>query len=379
MEAIVTDVQHRAVVSGIRALGRSGLRVVALSPRRNAAGLWSRYAAVRAVGPDPATDPSGFVDKVRQLVDRHGAGVVYPGTEASIAAMVSRWSSFGADAVLPYSGPESLRAIRDKRRLPETAARVGIRTPATLMECTADELERRAVPIPCIVKPADPAARPSRPGVITSTNDLEFFLHHNRFSLEEPLLVQELVTGDLTSLELVLSRDGKIVERFQQVAARTWPPCAGSISLATSVDADEKLLEQGGEMLRRVGYWGLAQLDFVQRGDGPVLIDVNPRFYSCMPLALACGVNLPAAWHDVALDRATGPPSPYRTGVTFRWLEGELIAALRGDRERIHPGAHGPSVGAMWARDDPWAAALMGAGALSARAQRLLRLGRNHG
>ena len=40
-------------------------------------------------------------------------------------------------------------------------------------------------------------------------------------------------------------------------------------------------------MLRRAGYWGLAQLDFVQDSDGPVLIDVNPRYYACLPLALA--------------------------------------------------------------------------------------------
>ena len=47
-----------------------------------------------------------------------------------------------------------------------------------------------------------------------------------------------------------------------------------------------------------MGFGGLAQLQFVQApGGAPALIDVNPRFYGSLPLALACGVNLPDAWH----------------------------------------------------------------------------------
>jgi predicted ATP-grasp superfamily ATP-dependent carboligase len=239
----------------------------------------------------------------------------------------------------------------------------------------AEELADASVPIPCVVKPAGPGARTGRPDLIRTRTDLELALRRYRDSGER-LVVQEWIQGPLISIELVLSREGVVAERFQQVALRTWPPRIGSISLATSVEPDAALLEQGVEVLRRAGYWGLAQLDFVQGSDGPVLIDVNPRFYACLPLALASGVNLPAAWHAVALGRPTRPPSDYSPGVTFRWLEADLVAAFRGERARLRRVHRGPTTGAMWAPDDPVAAGVLGAGAIALRAGRLLAGGR---
>lgn len=195
-----------------------------------------------------------------------------------------------------------------------------------------------------------------------------------RLPASEPLLVQEWARGRLVSVELVLARDGSVAGRFQQLTERTSPTAAGSISIARSVPPDEDLIERAARLLTEAGYWGLAQLDLVEAGGGLMLVDVNPRFYSCLPLALACGANLPLAWHSVALDRPTPPLADYRTGITFRWLEGELVAAARGEPRRLlHRSAPG-ATGAMWAADDPAPAALMAARAVGGRLSR--RIGR---
>ena len=136
--------------------------------------------------------------------------------------------------------------------------------------------------------------------------------------------------GPLVSVELVIDREGRLVARFQQVTRRTWPSAAGSIALATSVEPDEGLVSRTAAMLAELGYWGLAQVDFVETASGFTLLDVNPRFYRCLPLAVACGTNLPALWHAVAVGRPVGPPGAYRTGMTYRWLEADFVAAARG-------------------------------------------------
>ena len=84
----------------------------------------------------------------------------------------------------------------------------------------------------------------------------------------EPLLVQERVTGPLVSIELVIDREGRLAARFQQVTHRTWPSAAGSIALATSVEPDEGLVSRTAAMLAELGYWGLAQVDFVETPSG---------------------------------------------------------------------------------------------------------------
>jgi hypothetical protein len=102
---------------------------------------------------------------------------------------------------------------------------------------------------------------------------------------------------------------------------------------------------------------------------------VNTRFYGSMPLALASGVNLAAAWHAVAV----GSPCPatlpdYRTGVSYRSLRHEFAAAVNGSPGLLMRRAPRPTSGALWARDDPVPSALLTAQTMSASlGRRLLR------
>lgn len=370
IDSLVTDVQHRAVVAGLRGLGRRGHGALALAPRRTAAGLWSRYAAGRAVGPDPGRDPAGFVRSVGELAKARGPLVLFPGTEDSIGAVLRHRSELPPEAFVPYPPSEAVQALRDKSRLPELAGAAGFGAPVSLAETTAGSLASVSTPMPYVVKPSRPDGHLRGAYVITGPRDVEWLVARAATRDDERVLVQEWVRGPLTSIEIVLDREGRVVDRFQHLTARTWPPSAGSISYATSVVPEEELVAKAADLLRHVGYWGLAQLDLVQGDSELRVIDVNPRFYSCLPLSLACGVNLPAAWHDVATRSAASHPSSYRTGVSFRWLEGDLLAVASGRPSRFLRPAPSRAVGAMWAADDPVPGALLGLGVVGSRLRR---------
>jgi predicted ATP-grasp superfamily ATP-dependent carboligase len=132
------------------------------------------------------------------------------------------------------------------------------------------------------------------------------------------------------------------------------------------------MIAGAARMLAEIGYWGLAQLQFISAPDGPFLIDVNVRFYGSLPLARASGVDLPGAWHAVALDQPVPGPRPYRSGVTYRWLEGDISATVQGQRSAgdLLTRASRPHVGAMWAREDPLPSLLLGARGVTDRVRR---------
>lgn len=370
MDALVTDVHIRSAVAGLRALGQAGLQTVALAPTRGAAGRLSRFAAVGATGPDPAEDAPGFARSVALLASEHGPLVVYPGSEAAIDPLYAHAGPPGRAVTLPYPGWDALEALRDKRRLAPLAAGAGLSTPEVLFEGTAAELRDAQVRLPAVVKPVRPGGMIGSARVIASAADLEGLL--DGLSAEEPLLVQEQADGGLQAIGMVVGRDGSPVARVQQASIRTWPAKAGSSSLAVTVAPDEELVARAASMLASAGYWGLAQLQFVKDGRAPKLIDVNPRFYGSLPLALASGVNLPAAWHSVVLDRPTGAPGVYREGVTYRWVEADLMAALRGSPKSVMQAAPRPSVGAWWSGEDPLPALALGVEAFRQRVQRRL-------
>lgn len=370
MPALVTDVHIRSAVAGLRGLARAGIEVVALGPRRSAAGLWSRHVAGRAVGPDVAADRAGFVARLARLATEHGPLVVYPGWEGALEALLGAREGLPEQAVLPYPASESVNAIRDKRRLQALAREAGIETPRTLAAATARELTASPPQTPCVVKPMRGGGPLASATVARFEDELLALLR----SLPdgERLLVQERISGPLIALSLVIRRDGEPAACFQQAARRTWPADAGASTTAVSVATDERLAARAAGMLATAGYWGLVELQFVETGGGPALIDANPRFYGSLPLALAAGVNLPAAWHAVTLDRALPSPGRYRVGMSYRWLEGDLSAALRGEPRRLLEGPPRPRVGAMWASDDPLPAALLAADAAAVRLRRRL-------
>lgn len=375
MKAIVTDVHLRNALAGLRGLGRGGVRTVATAPRATAPGLLSRHAAQRAVITAVEDSPSRFVRDLAATAERVGGAVVYPGQESSLDALVS--ATLPHALRLPYPNPGALESLRDKRALAGLAADAGLQAPATLVEAMASELRTRPPPLPCAVKPARPGGALATAHLVGSPEELRCVLAE--VPGDEPLLVQELMDGRLTAVALVLDPSGAAVARFQQRADRTWPPQAGMSSLAVSVAPDEGLVARAGALLGAVGFGGLAQLQFVESWRGYALIDVNPRFYGSLPLALACGVNLPLAWHRMLEGETAGAPDRYRVGVTYRWLEGDLMAAVRGEPGRLRRPRPRPQAGAVWAPDDPVAAMAYATGAVAQRVVQRLRPRRNEG
>jgi predicted ATP-grasp superfamily ATP-dependent carboligase len=102
------------------------------------------------------------------------------------------------------------------------------------------------------------------------------------------------------------------------------------------------------------------------------LIDVNPRFYGSLPLALASGVNLPAIWHAAVGDGAGPAPGDYRVGVHYRWLRADVAAARDGAPRSLMRVAPRPRVGAVWAADDPLPSVVSTAGTVGKAARRRL-------
>jgi len=374
MDALVTDAGSRGTLSGIRALGRAGLRVVALASAPLAAGLWSRFAAARELGPDPARDPVGFAERIAAVATEKGPLVVYPGSEVAIDALLDAPTELPRHAHLPYADAEAVNLLRDKRRLMDLAAEASLRVPCELAEGTVAEFLVAPPSLPCVIKSARPGVALPSGRAVTSRHELRELLQ--RLPPQERLLAQERLQGALMSVAIVVARDGGVVARLQSLASRTWPPDGGPSAFAMSVAPDEELIDRCARLLHRAGYWGLAQLQFVADGGEPALIDFNPRFYGSMPLAIACGVNLPAAWHAVALDQARPSPGPYLIGVTYRWLEADLTAARHGNVKLALRRAPAPRAGAMWAADDPLPALLLSGDVLGARIrQRLARRG----
>lgn len=362
MDALVTDAETRAAVAALRGLGRAGLRIIAAGSTRSAPGLWSTYCTKRTLIAAAGENSSQFVEDISRAARKNGPLVVYPSREESVDALLGGLASLPPEFVLPYPSAEVLHLIRDKSRLERLARDVGLRTPATFMTGSASELADASITLPCVVKAMRKGGSLAFPKIVNSPEELRALVRG--LPEDEQLLAQEPVDGPLRALALVLGRDGQLVAHFHQVARRTWPRSAGPSCLAVSVQPDDEFAQAIARMLSDVGFWGLAQIQFFHTREGPALIDINPRFYGSMPLAMASGMNLPAIWHAVATDGPLPRSDAYAVGVTYRWLEADILSAIQGRPRRLFQRVPKPRTGAMWASDDPLAASLLGIAAM---------------
>lgn len=375
MNALVTDTHDRAALAGLRGLGRAGVRAIALSPEHNGPGIWSRYAAGREIGPDPTRDPRGFALKVGQILDQHGERLVYPGREEAIDALLDMSSPPALRKALPYHSLEGLAAVRDKRRLPELAETGGLSTPRTVFEGPLDDLDSTHLEFPVVIKSALAAGGLPRPWTVRTADELTRLKASG--TPGETIIAQELREGPLAAISLVLGPEGAIVARFQQRTTVTWPPEMGVSAVARSVEPDADLIERVARMLRAARFDGLAQVQILECPGQPAVIDINPRFYGSLPLAMAAGVNLPALWHASASGQPVPEPSDYRVGVVFRWFEARLFALARGTAQPRYGKRGEVRSGAVWARDDPLASAAAVATTLRGAVRKRMRSARS--
>jgi predicted ATP-grasp superfamily ATP-dependent carboligase len=286
----------RSAIAALRALDRAGFRtVVTVTGGRSPAAASRSCAEVLRI---PA-DGSGALRKaIEEYLDVQPAALVMP----------------ASDAVLITLGLPG-RDLVDKSVLPHRAAVAGLSVPTTSEFTSGAELVEAAdsLEYPVVVKAAVKTSGGDNTRRIDSAQDLLA-----RYSAHEwPLVVQPVAVGTMRAVCGVL-HDGRLLAVVHQAYVRIWPPDCGTASAAITTAPDLDLEERLPTLL--AGHTGVFQVQLI----GDQVIDVNPRVYGSLPLAVAAGANLPA----IACLAASGrPPSGIvrgRPDVRYRWLEGDV-------------------------------------------------------
>ncbi|GAB7189360.1 hypothetical protein NUM3379_00660 [Kineococcus sp. NUM-3379] len=323
---IVEQGWSRGALAAVRALAAGGWTVGVASPRARGTASSSRDCAARHRVASLQDSPQAFVESVADTVRSGGYDVVFGAGEAEVLALSAARDAVGA--VVPHGEHAGVLRAMDKAELSRAATAAGIAVPDVL---TVEEVpdERTA----CIVK----AHRHARPDVAGSPPRIDTLVVTGRTAIARRAAeiaalggeaeVQVLHPGTLVAYSAVRGPDGVVAECMQR-AGRIWPPGAGASSRAETTDVDEDLAARAGALLASLGWFGLAELQYVEDADGTRrLIDLNGRFYGSLSLAVAAGANLPAVWADLAVGRRPAPVRA-RPGVRYQWGSADLRRAV---------------------------------------------------
>jgi predicted ATP-grasp superfamily ATP-dependent carboligase len=337
--ALVTDGLWRKSLSAIRSLGKSGFQVRVMGDTRATTGFWSSYARAHAVAPLAANNPDQFGDALLTELGRASGTVLLPMEDASLEWVCSHRrevSDTGAMALLPTR--EALGIARDKAKTATLAQELGIVCPRTWEPRTPEELHELAAQQKAGQWVVKPRSGSGSGGVVypeAARSLAEWRTHWERFG---PLLAQERVPSEGAGLGVGLLFDGSgaCVASFVHRRLQQYPNSGGPSTDRESIRAPE-LIERSTRLMARLGWRGIAMVEWKEdpRTKEPKLMEINPRFWGSLELAVRSGIDFPSLYARAALGEKLSPSHHYEAGVRCRWMiPGEILRILSQPRKK---------------------------------------------
>lgn len=329
LDVLVTGGDHAGVLASVRALRAAGHRPTVVVSRPGAYAARSRRAAGSVVLPDSRRDPAGFVAGLAATIRAGRFEVLMGGTESDMIAIAGAAGVLGPLAERP--DPALVHTVTDKATVSSAAVAAGLHLPASV---EIDPVDPAGTPgiadlgWPLLVKPLRSEVAGPAGGLVHASVELAASpaqaARLARASGAARVVLQRRVAGRLTAV-CGVAWEGELVCCVHQTADRIWPPGLGISAYARTVPPDPELESGVARLLARLGWSGIFQAQFITGPDGSFFIDLNPRVYGSLALAVAAGANLPAVWVSLLSGSRPAPPR-YRVGVRYRAEELDLKA-----------------------------------------------------
>lgn len=297
--------QNRAALAAVRALAQAGIASAVTVCGPGSITAASRFCR-RTIQVPPAGQP-GYAEALRRTVEAGDFLTVLPASDVAMLALRDPSADLVNKAILSVRAREA--------GLPVLPDRV-FASAADLREA-ADSLDYPLV-VKSVTKSGLGNLQALRADAPADLMDLDDVPGH--------LIVQPYEAAPMRAVSGVVW-DGQLLAICHQRYLRIWPPRAGVASAAETVAGDEEL--EAGLVRLLGGHRGVFQAQLL----GPYLLDVNPRVYGSLPLAVAAGANLPVIVCDAVRGRR-GPLVRARAGVRFRWWEGDVRHLSHAVRRR---------------------------------------------
>jgi predicted ATP-grasp superfamily ATP-dependent carboligase len=319
---LLSDEHYKHTLGIVRHLGKMGLHVTVVASSKDSLACRSRYCREILLSRDASLD-SLVATTLAAVEDRH-FDIVLPISFPLTLALSRHRELFLPHTAVELSGIHAIEQAANKLQMTQLAAKVGVAAPKTFLPRNPSDLALRAADLqfPVVVKPEkeSPGHRPVR--YAANLNALKAIFSNPWGAAAEPvesLLIQEFVPGHGCGF-FATYYHGQCRRIFMHRRIREYPASGGSSTCAESF-YDPQLEEAGRRLLDALQWHGVAMVEFRRDSrDGSFkLIEVNPKFWGSLDLALAAGADFPGDLCRMALGQTLSFTSEYQRDLRFHW------------------------------------------------------------
>jgi predicted ATP-grasp superfamily ATP-dependent carboligase len=327
---LLLDGASLAGLAFTRSLGAARVRVIVSDFSASAVARYSRYCHEFLLYPSPLADPPEFRRWLRETLQRERPDVLAGCTDYTIPLLLRWQEELAQFCRVPLPPPAAFVRAFDKGQTMAQARALGIAVPAQYEAASEADLDAIAARCrwPLVIKPrssvGEGEARRETATVSYAFDADELRQKFRAASATAPPLVQEYVAGRGVGCFFLL-HGGRVLGRFQHQRIRDKNPLGSGSCLRRSAPPNEALLAQSEKLLRAMEWEGLAMVEYREDEAGTAwLMEVNPRPWGSLQLAITAGVNFPLLWWRAVTEQAVEPVLHWQSGLLGRYLAGDL-------------------------------------------------------
>ncbi len=337
-EVFITDGHWRKSLAAVRALGRKGIKVTVGESTCLATAAFSRHCHRAVVYPSPNNRPSEFVNFLFEELSHRSYQMLLP-MEDETLHLISRYhAEFSRLTYLPIVSFEKLSFAQRKDKILQMAEKHGIPIPKTWYIDDISQINKlkNSLPYPIVIKPKKSSGAvgicySKQPGDLME----QYLSVHQRFPYP---LIQELIPqeGPGYGASFLLDERGRVKASFVHKRLREYPVTGGASTLRESVRRDD-IRDMAQVLLNALNWFGVGMVEFKvdPRDNIPKLMEVNPRFWGSLSLAVQAGVNFPYLLYRMSRGESFKPVEHYQIGKRCRWLlPGDILHFIYNPKRR---------------------------------------------
>lgn len=338
---LTTDAEKRIGLYAIRYLGRAGAHISGIAEYNAGVapiGFLSRYARNKI-----SFKQTNFHVQVKQFLKANAGNfdVINPIDIAQMLCVMDADFEQGLGCTYLLPKRESLVIADNKELLTRHALNMGLPCPQTFFQVAPNavvDLCREGLTFPCIIKfrgdNRETHWRPEeRYSIVRTPVQLES--EYRRMHAIEPFpIIQEYIQGTGYGFFALYDRNRRLKAQFCHKRIREYPLSGGPSSCCESI-YDPAIMQIGRQLLESLDWTGLAmvELKFDEKRNQYFIIEVNPRYWGSLPLAVWSGVNFPVLHMLSALGINYEPVTTYRSGLKLRFFDRDIKAIIARVRQ----------------------------------------------
>lgn len=336
MNILVTDGDYKNTLGIVRSLGRQGHRVGVLARRWTELAARSKFCSKVELA--PLLTVQNFALAIMAVLERSQYDLLIPVGYLSTLAAACNKEKIASLTHVEVADAAKIKLAGDKKLVRELALKLGLDAPLSIYPSSMEEARDLAgqLEYPVVLKPASESLPK---GIRIVSSQKEFVPSYENLkatwpsSSNELPMIQSFVAGYGCGF-FALYQHGVCKRVFMHRRIREFPPGGGASCCAESF-YDPALKEAGIKLLDAMNWHGVAMVEFRYEPSESKfkLLEVNPKFWGSLDLALAAGVDFPRYLCEMATGKDLSFAQDYSHPLRYHWpLSGEIQHLFRNPR-----------------------------------------------